>query len=215
MEDNEHQPEKGKKDKSHKGKLFDLLDELSWEIPFVRPIFTFFVKEGAAMKNGWVAFLIMAGICVFATHEFEKHHREDAERERDKYFQALQPWQALAAAIYTNSPPDERVSLLLSNVSEIKKSLASAKLKPLKQRVIDCLNSIDSRMIPGLSNGQTNFHFALLAYQYQRLRDIADEPGAEAYLVLKDDPGGSVYIEPKGQRVRGFIELKAELLNSN
>jgi hypothetical protein len=52
-----------------------------------------------------------------------KSELAEVKRERDTYFNALQPWQALASAIYTNAPPDARIGLLLSEVTQMRDTL--------------------------------------------------------------------------------------------
>jgi hypothetical protein len=48
----------------------EAVDDLLWEIPFARPIWKFFVREGKAVKHGWVAVAVIVAIVVFFTHRW-------------------------------------------------------------------------------------------------------------------------------------------------
>jgi hypothetical protein len=132
----------------------EALEELSWEIPFVRTIKPFFIKEGKAVKSGWVAVIVIICIAVFFTHHFTvngidveisnltnsfngqiselKGQLADAKQDRDKYQMMLAPFQAMAIAKYTNAPMDQRLDLLANEMSVITNVLAGLKLAGLK-----------------------------------------------------------------------------------
>ena len=122
------------------------IEDLSWDIPFFRTVWNFFVREGQAVKNGWLAVLIMVGISVFVTRdcsrekmdekiaeakkEYENKSSElsgeliDAKRDRDKFQMMLAPFEAYALAKYTNAPLDDRLALLGATMNLITNELA-------------------------------------------------------------------------------------------
>src|ERR1051326_3583797 len=170
----------------HNKSLWELIDELSWEIPLLRPILFFFVKEGKAVKNGWVAFLIMAGMCIYATHEFGKKKLERAEQERDKYFQALQPWQALAASIYTNAPPDKRVDMLLTNVSDIRgvldRQFHRPTLEELKSELRAFLEGVSPQILPMVDDGAKEIGVMMSPVNQVKLDTLSQAKAFQIYL---------------------------------
>jgi hypothetical protein len=79
------------------------------------------------MKRGWyiATFLVMLiGYVLF--YHITSSKIESAERERDKYFVSLQPWQAMAASIFTNQPPEKRLDLLAKSMTAISNALTYA-----------------------------------------------------------------------------------------
>ncbi|HEX3889487.1 MAG TPA: hypothetical protein VHX90_01440, partial [Verrucomicrobiae bacterium] len=68
------------------------------------------------------------------------------------------------------------------------------------------------KIIPAFKHGQTNFQYGIPQYQYNRLRDLADEPGASEYLEVKPSQNGNVNIQGDGQIMYGTLELKQPLL---
>jgi len=106
------------------------IEDLSWDVPFLRTIGNFFIREGKAVKNGWVAVAILCGITLFVTYSCTSDSAKeklsgvqselrDAKQDRDKYFNALQPWQAMAAGIFPNQPPEKQLELLTSEIAYI------------------------------------------------------------------------------------------------
>src|ERR1051326_1279650 len=93
----------------------------------------------------------------------------------------------------------------------IASALESAKKRPFEDRLIDCLDLIDKRIIPALRNGQTNFAFNLPEHQYINLRNLNDEPEAKAYMSIQTT-SGIIAIAGKGQFMRGTLTLRADLL---
>jgi hypothetical protein len=116
-------------------------DDFLWEIPFARPIWNYFVREGKAVKNGWVSVAIIVGVAVFltrscalsgvderfsdVTNSFSsdisnlKGQLADAMRDRDKYQTMLAPFEAMAIAKYTNAPMEQRLELLIAGLNNI------------------------------------------------------------------------------------------------
>jgi len=141
--------------------LAELWEELSWDIPFARTISLLFKSDRAVfgeagMKRYFavssiksVVLVIIASVCVYVGCEHGEKGKQAAEQARDKYFLALQPWQALAASIYTNAPPDQRVGMLLTNITEMQgalkrlESLASTR-DPLKRRILNFVDTLDA-----------------------------------------------------------------------
>jgi hypothetical protein len=114
------------------------IEDLSWDIPFFRTFWNFFIQEGKAVKHGWVAVAIIAGISIWITHSCTKSGTDDkisnlkgqltdAKQERDKYQMMLAPFEAYAIAKYTNAPLDQRLELYGQTLSAITNALASDK----------------------------------------------------------------------------------------
>ena len=123
------------------------IEDLSWDIPFARPVWNFFVREGKAVKNGWVAVLIIAAIVFWFTHSWTqdgvdakisglensfksqiseiKGQLDDAKQDRDKYQLLLAPFQAMAIAKYTNAPLEQRLELYSQTLSAVTNELES------------------------------------------------------------------------------------------
>ena len=105
------------------------IEDLSWDVPFFRTIWNFFIREGKAVKNGWVAVLIIVGIAVWGTRSCTsdsfkdnildlKGQLFDAKQDRDKFQIMLAPFQAAALKIYTNEPVDKRLDFLAQEINE-------------------------------------------------------------------------------------------------
>lgn len=72
-----------------------------------------------------------------------------------------------------------------------------ASIRPLKDRLIAKLNSIDERIISSLkSNSSVNFSGDIPEFQYSSLQLLSDEPGADKYILFTD--GGGTEYNPKG-----------------
>jgi hypothetical protein len=117
------------------------VEDLSWDIPFARTIGNFFIREGKAVKNGWLAVAIIAGITFWLTHSLTEVNIDteisgvtnyfngeisnlrgqltDAKQDRDKYQVMLAPFEAMAIAKYTNAPLDQRLDLLANQMGTI------------------------------------------------------------------------------------------------
>ena len=73
--------------------------------------------------------------------------------------------------------------------NELENALKAAKIKPLKDRIADCINSIDKRVMPVLRAGHPiHFTAEVLPYQYLQLQTLANEPGSEKYIIFRRDP---------------------------
>jgi len=84
-------------------------------------------------------------------------------------------------------------------------------IRPLKERLVDCVNDIDSGIIPALKGGKTTFQLSVPMYKFNRLVAIAGERGSSQYIK-------SVVLDPAlvleggvGQVQRATIEFKPEL----
>jgi hypothetical protein len=126
----------------------EAVDDLLWDIPFARPIWKFFVREGKAVKHGWVAVAVIVVITVYFTHRWTegdvdakisaatnyfggvlakkeseiselKGELADAKQDRDKYQLMIAPFEAMAIAKYTNAPLDQRLDLLTAAMTAI------------------------------------------------------------------------------------------------
>lgn len=108
------------------------IEDLSWEIPGGQTVLNFFVREGKAVKNGWLAISIMIGLTVWITRSCTKERMneqvselrgqlQDAKQDRDTARTMLAPFQAAALKIYTNEPMQERLDLLASELDGLSK----------------------------------------------------------------------------------------------
>lgn len=70
-----------------------------------------------------------------------RQERDNARQERDKYFQALQPWQALAARLYTNEPSAQRLEKLYEVVTNAATVLEA--LDPSRRKVGLIINGVE------------------------------------------------------------------------
>jgi len=85
-------------------------------------------------------------------------------------------------------------------------------VRPIKERLIDFLNSIDAGIIPAFRSGQTNFQYGIPEYQYNKLLDFANEPDGATYLEINSSNNGSVFWEGGVQVEYGTLKLKPPLL---
>lgn len=62
------------------------IEDLSWDVPFSRTVWNYFVLEGEAVKNGWLAVIILCGISVWITHSCTKDALNDKITENDRTY---------------------------------------------------------------------------------------------------------------------------------
>jgi hypothetical protein len=140
----------------------ETLEELSWDIPLFRTIKTFFIREGKAVRNGWLAVLIIVAITIWQTHSWTKSETDekisdlkgqltDAKHDRDHYQELLAPFEAYAMAKFTNEPNEERLNLLLKQVEFSTASLSNifTEIEQEKPKLITIINAqkVSSNMI--------------------------------------------------------------------
>ena len=152
------------------------------------------IKLGLRLFGLWVIPFLFLLATLLSGYE-TKDDANDKKRQTDAVFSLSNQLNAAAHQINVQS-----------------NALAAAKIKPLKERLIDCLNSLDVKIIPAFRHGQTNFQYGILQYQYNRLRDLADESGASEYLEVKPSQNGNVNLQGDGQIMYGTLELKPPLL---
>jgi len=109
-------------------------------IPFAKPVWNFFIREGKAVRNGWLAFAVIAGFFFWWGHSHAERNVDsklsgttnyfsgridglndelkDAKHDRDHYQEMLAPFQAMAIAKYTNAPMDQRLDLLADGIAK-------------------------------------------------------------------------------------------------
>ena len=87
-------------------------------------------------------------------------------------------------------------------------------IKPMKERLIDCLNLIDPRIIPGLKSGQPVYvKETVLPYLYNQIQALANEPGIDRYMVFRPDSSGGMILEAgRGQVNRLDVDLNPSLV---
>jgi hypothetical protein len=114
-------------------------------------IMIFLFREGKAVRNGWLAILLICGASVFVTYACTKNAMEgklaeqkqkldesngelvDSKHDRDKYQELLAPFEARALSVYTNAPIDESLRLFFQNITN-----AISDIKP-EQATFDML----------------------------------------------------------------------------
>jgi len=133
-----------------------IIDEGLNKVPFGKPLKEFFFSEGKAARQGWLVFLVVAGLTLAVTHHFEtKSHetamsatnsyfgnrlaalnqqvsdtekaKEEIKQERDKAQLMLAPFQALAIKVYTNAPLEERLELLADTIISLTNQILNPK----------------------------------------------------------------------------------------
>jgi len=75
-------------------------------------------------------------------------------------------------------------------------ALSNLKPKSLNDRIIDCVNSIDARIIPRLASSSTAFACSgeMNHETFSELKKLAAEPGAWQYLQIEDSLHGSKFM---------------------
>lgn len=74
----------------------------------------------------------------------------------------------------------------------------AAKPRPLLERLRILLESIDSKIIPALKAGNTNFSGGITATQFHDLQKISKEPDASKYLTISPDVNMGLGMGPEG-----------------
>jgi hypothetical protein len=70
-----------------------------------------------------------------------------------------------------------------AQVNSLSNDLSAAKIKPLKERIIDLLNSLNSQIIIGFKQGKNvDFDGNVILRQCDELQAIVKEPGASEYI---------------------------------
>lgn len=76
---------------------------------------------------------------------------------------------------------------LSNQLIQTQSQLDAIKPKPFKERLIDCLNEIDAKIIPSLRAGNRNFNGGITATQYNDLEKLANESGAKEFIIVDPD----------------------------
>ena len=129
------------------------VEEAVGELPFGKVIYGFFIREGKAVKQGWLAVLIIGGGLLWfgnehgsrsADKEVAKMQGEldDAKRDRDKFQiqmtqaqDALAPWKELANSQYPGEPINKSLNLLLQKVDALQKAMQNVATDPLQEPI--------------------------------------------------------------------------------
>jgi hypothetical protein len=82
--------------------------------------------------------------------------------------------------------------------------------KPIRERIITQLNSINPLFMDGLKKGQNNFSGNFSTLHYTDLQRIASEPGAETYILFQ--PSGVVTFTTSGETHSANLTLYPSLL---
>ena len=75
-------------------------------------------------------------------------------------------------------------------------ALSDLKPKSLKERIIDCLNSIDKKLIPRLASSSVSVPCSgeMPHETFSELKQLADESGAWKYLQIDNNIHGSAFM---------------------
>jgi len=76
----------------------------------------------------------------------------------------------------------QQVRLLSNQVFLQSNALAAAKIKPLKERLIDCLNGMDKRILEALRNGGTQVDIQVEIAKLPELEGLSNDPEGAKYL---------------------------------
>lgn len=91
-------------------------------------------------------------------------------------------------------------------------ALSAAKIKPIKQRIIDCLNSINPKIILSLKDGNTRFNAMIEQYRRSELEELSrDQEGAKYIHFLKNSGGSAEMTDGNTYRDTDF-DLNPALL---
>jgi len=71
--------------------------------------------------------------------------------------------------------------------NRLEKTESAVKVTPLPERLYKLLTSIDTKIMPSLKAGHTNFEGGITATQFVDLQDLAKEPGANKYITISSD----------------------------
>jgi hypothetical protein len=93
---------------------------------------------------------------------------------------------------------------------QVDAALKASQPKPLKERLKACLDSVDTRILQALAQGQTRFHGDFKPYQFAELQKIAAEPGADAYISFHAE--SALTFGADGTYNPASFELKPDLL---
>jgi hypothetical protein len=94
---------------------------------------------------------------------------------------------------------------------QVAAAMKASQPKPLKERLIACLNEIDPRIVQGLAAGTVHSQGILKPYQLSELQKLAAEPGANEYITLTLE-SAIAFMDQGGTGTPAKIELKPALL---
>jgi hypothetical protein len=89
----------------------------------------------------------------------------------------------------------------------------AAKPRPLPERLRTLLISIDTKIIPALKAGNTNFNGGITSTQFHDLQKISKEPGANKYIIISPDVNMGIGMGPEGVTYGVKFTLSPELIN--
>jgi hypothetical protein len=105
---------------------------------------------------------------------------------------------------------DVRSVVANSNLGVLQGELSQLKPKPLKERLMACLNSINPQIVSSLKTGQTEFRVSRVrSYDLEELQKVAEQPEGRSYIKI-GHVGLELFGGPPTYQV--FFELKPELL---
>ena len=90
---------------------------------------------------------------------------------------------------------------------------SAVKIIPLPERLSELLTSIDTKILPALKLGNTNFEGGITATQYNDLQKIAKETGANKYIIISPDVKMGIGMGPEGITYGVTFILNPQLLN--
>ena len=84
--------------------------------------------------------------------------------------------------------------------------------KPLTERMRGILISIDPKIIPALTAGNTNFNGGITLSQFNELQKISKEPGANKYITISPDVNMGIGTGPEGVTYGVKFRLNPQLI---
>jgi len=97
-------------------------------------------------------------------------------------------------------------------LNRTKNELEKMRPRPLAERMRGLLISIDPKIIPSLTTGNTNFNGGITSTQFNDLQKISKEPGANKYLTISPDVKMGIGMGPEGVTYGVKFTLNPQLI---
>lgn len=162
-------------------------------------------------KRGWYIsiFLFLLGGYVLL-YRYMDSKVESTSRERDKYFQALQPWQAMAAGIFPNQPPEKQLAMLKQDLMSISNSLNYA-VPNLPYIKVETLNGLPTDGLPTVETNRQ--HLKLHRLEIRNYGEVQIDNFRSRLQIPEPIISTKEVIQSVGTLV-GWRPLKVEILTT-
>jgi hypothetical protein len=125
----------------------------------------------------------------------ELQNLKDIESKKQSEYQTAQITNLNAELTQTKDELKNTKSTLDDRITEAEEA---AKPRPLPERLRSLLATIDPKIIPALTAGNTNFNGGITATQFNDLQKISKEPGANKYITISPDVNMGIGMGPEG-----------------